>query len=418
MKRSSISRSIIAVVFMIYIIGLLIIAFMNNQVDKTPMEYQLIYILSLLFAVFCYAILKKKLNNLNCKKSVEYSYRYIYLVMLLLITRFIAVLIYKGNANYELINPSFENGLGSYAIYLLGKVTLEPLYATIIINTTLTFVCIIVIKRLVFNITNNEMLSAIASILFIFIPQAIQNVINYTPLLFNNTFILLGVYLILKIIDEVKQPKLKTKKYIHLTVIVGIIIIVDVLLGGRFEGWMLLAIGTLLISYNIDYITVKVRREWIEKTTNIKIRRKLYKIEGLMISKLIIVITIIILMSLISLGIVYLLKQDVLEMYNISTHEVFNNTKNIFGDFNGYYISLIIITIIFDIIGLVLRRKRDTKTSLLKLTTIIAGTITILINKDYVACILDTMLIITLVLNAGNIYYNRDEKIKLLKEIN
>ncbi len=418
MKKSSISRSIIAVVFMIYIIGLLIIAFMNNQTDRTPIEYQLIYILSLLFAVFCYAILKKKLNNLNCKKSVEYSYRYIYLVMLLLITRFIAVLIYKENANYDLINPSFGKGLGSYVIYLLGRVTLEPLYATIIINTILTFVCIIIIKRLVFNITNNEMLSAIAAILFIFIPQAIQNVTNYTPLLFNTTFILLGVYLILKIIDEVKQPKLKTKKYIYLTVLVGLIIIADVILGGRFEGWIVLAIGTLLISYNIDYMTVKVRREWIEKTTNIKVRRKLYKLEGLMISKLIIVTTIIILMSVIALGIMYLLKQDLFGIYNISLREIFNNAKNIFGDFKGYYISLIIITIILDIIGVVLRRKRDTKTSLLKLVAIIIGIITVLINKEYVACILDTMLIITLVLNAGNIYYNRDEKIKLLKETN
>ena len=136
MNRSRIIRSIIVVIFTACLVCLLGICVKNMlEVASTfSIKYKLIYLLMLLLGIFFYALLKKKLNSVNCKKSVEYSYRYIYLVMLVLITRFLAVLLYKETSSTELIKPSVEIGLGSYLVFALGKLTLYPLYSVIIIN--------------------------------------------------------------------------------------------------------------------------------------------------------------------------------------------------------------------------------------------------------------------------------------------
>lgn len=421
MYRSRIIRGIIVAIFMVCCLVMLLVCVKNTLETTSTFKtsYKFIYMIALLVSIFFYVLLKKKLKLLNCKKSVEYTYRYIYLVMLILITRFVAVVLYKDSSITDLIEPSFEKGLGSYLVCYLGKITVCPLYATIIINTIITFVCSIIIKRMVFNITTNEMLSAIATIMYIFIPQAILNTTNYTPFNFNTLFVLGGIYLLLLIIDEVKQHKLKNKKYLNYTVLMGICILLDLLCLGRFEFWIIILLTSLIISNNVGYVRVNNKREFVEKINSVNARKLMYKMEAIAINKLLLVSAIMILFIAAGVGITYLFGQEILSIYeNINIYELYNNfVTNIYSSKN-YYIALLSSILILEILGIILRRKVDTKSSLIKLSNILILIITLTLNKTYSACLLDAFLVLSLILNVGNIYYNRDEKIKLLKAEN
>lgn len=422
MNRSRIIRSIIVVIFvacLVCIIGVCI----NNSVkvgSSFSLRYKMVYALMLLLSISFYIVLKKKLNNVNCKKSVEYSYRYIYLVMLVLITRFLAVLLYKDASPFELTVPSFDNGLGSYLVYSLGKLTVYPIYAVIIINTVMTFLSAICIKRMVFNVTTNEMLSAIATIGYIFIPQAIINTTNYCRYNFNNLFMLFGTYMLFKIIDEVKQHKLKNKKYLKFTVIMGITIMLDILFGGRFEYWCIILLASLIISNNVGYVRVNNKREFVEKFNNVHTRKLMYKMEAITINKLIIVCALLLVFMVVSILIhTFVFNQELFEMYNnITLDMLFTNLQIGIKATKNYYIVLISLIILLEVTGLILRRKKDTKTTLVKLATTVIILIMSLSKGLYISNIADAFLVLCLILNIGNIYYNRDEKIKLLKAEN
>lgn len=422
MNRSRIIRSIIVVIFTACLVCLLGICVKNMlEVASTfSIKYKLIYLLMLLLGIFFYALLKKKLNSVNCKKSVEYSYRYIYLVMLVLITRFLAVLLYKETSSTELIKPSVEIGLGSYLVFALGKLTLYPLYSVIIINTIITFICAFCIKRMVFNITTNEMLSAIAAIGYIFIPQAILNTTNYCKENFNTLFVLFGTYMLLKIIDEVKQHKLKNNKYLKLTAVMGIFIMLDILFGGRFEYWIVILFVSLVISNNVGYVRVNNKREFVEKFSNVNTRKLMYKMEVITVNKLILVLVII--LGFAAIGVLtcqFAFKQDVFEIYrNFDLDLMIGEITSAIKHTKNYYIVTIGLIILLEVLGVILRRKKDTKTTLIKLCTIMILIMTSLSNNIYSASIMDAFLVLCLILNVGNIYYNRDEKIKLLKAEN
>lgn len=421
MNRSRIIRSIIVAIFMICSLGMLLVCVKNsmNIESVVKAEYKTIYVILVIVAIFFYALLKSKLKALNCKKSIEYTYRYIYLVMLILITRFVAVWLYKDSSITELIEPSISKGIGSYIIWFLGKMTLYPLYSTIIINTILTFACSIIIKRLVFNVTTNEMLSAIATILYIFVPQGVLNTTNYALGNFNTLFVLAGIYILLLIIDEVKQHKLKNKKFLNYTVIMGVCILLDILFGGRFELWIILLVTSLIISNNVGYVRVNSKREFVEKLSNIKARKLMYKMEAIAINKLLLVSGILILFIALGLGITYLMGMNFIDLYNtINLNMLYNNFIKAICSASNYYIVIVSMVLILEILGIVLRRKVDTKTSLIKLCSILVILITATINNVYSASMLDAFLTLSLILNVGNIYYNRDEKIKLLKAEN
>jgi len=422
MNRSRIIRSIIVVIFMVCCIGMLLVCVKNSldSVSTFKLSYKVIYIIALLLAIFFYALLKNKLKLLNCKKSIEYTYRYIYLVMLILITRFVSVWLYKDSSVTTLIEPSLEQGLGSYIVYFLGKITLYPLYSTIIINTVLTFASAIIIKRLVFNVTTNEMLSAIATIIYIFVPQAVINTTNYISYNFNTLFVLTGIYLLLLIIDEVKQHKLKNKKFLNYTVIMGICILLDILCGGRFEFWIIILLTSLVISNNVGYVRVNSNREFIEKFSNVNTRKLMYKMEAIAINKLLVVSGIILLFILLGLGTIHILGQDIFNIYeNINLNSIYTNLVNSVWSSKNYYITMVLVIFILEVLGIILKRKIDTKTSLIKLCSVLVILITLTVgNVTYSASMLDAFLTLSLILNIGNIYYNRDEKIKLLKAEN
>ena len=74
---------------------------------------------------------------------------------------------------------------------------------------------------------------------------------------------------------------------------------------------------------------------------------------------------------------------------------------------------------LLEIISIVLKRTLDIKMICIKILNILV-IMTMMLSRDltYTATIFDVTLILLLISNLCNIYYNREEKIKLLKEKN
>lgn len=419
MKRSRIICSIITVVTSLILLIVLAILFKSTREVKTNLSLyiKLIYIALFLVCMFGYAFLKKKLNMKLKSSRLIYSYRYLYLALIVFVTRFIMAYINKDNVMPNLV-LSFENGLGSYIVDGLSKVINSQMYAVVIINTIITFISVMIIKRIVFNITTSEILSAIATIMYIFLPQSLLLTTDYVKYNFNLVIILTVILIIMKIIDEVSQRRLKSSKYIILTGIAAILIELDLILSGSYIFWLSVISIMILVSKNIDFTHVSFGDKQKEHLP-IKLNRILYKIERINISKLLNVFIILFITSTIVFSIIYTSTdlQSTINLAKISNLD--NNIEEIFKSSRNYYIVIIILILVLEFLGVILKRKTDIKIIIIKGTLVITTFVTAFYRNTVNASIIfDVILILVLILDIGNIYYNREDKIKLLKEKN
>lgn len=418
-RRSKVIRGSVAIIFLLVLVVVISILAIDSfkTISGIPLNMKLLYALSLVVAIVGYGFLKNKLVKMNIKKSIEYIYRYIYLFLVTLGTRLIAAYIYKKEIINDINLPIGGRGFGGYLVRFLGDIIIDDKYAPLIINTLLAFIIAAIIKRIMFNITMNELLSSIASIIYLFMPLGIASGIIYTAQIFNTVFILLGIYMILKMIDEVKQPKLKNSKYIQLALMATAFGLLDLSFGGTIYIWIFVLGITMLIGDNIDYVQINLSKTFVDKF-DIKIKKLIYRLERLKISKLVIgsAIVIVLLLTLaISASIIFETKNIFLLPINTNVSKVIMSIKECFTGSRNYYILTFLVIVILEIIGNVLGRKKDTKSTFLKIAFVVSLIISGLNNGIYNVYVMDTITSILLVLNLGNIYYNREEKIKLLK---
>lgn len=399
----------------------LIILFKSTREVETNLSVyiKIIYIALFVMCVLVYTFLKKKLNLRFKSAKLIYSYRYLYLAILVFVTRFIMAYINKdmGITNLEL---SFENGLGSYLVFGLSKLIGSQFYSIVIINTIISFGCVVIIKRLIFNITTSEFLSAFAAIIYIFLPQSLIATTIYVKYNFNVLVILFALLGIMKIIDEVSQHRLKSEKYILLTGIVAIFMELDLILGGSYIFWLGIVLVTLLASKNIDFTHISFGDKQ-KSALPVSINRVLYKIERINISKLVNVFVILFITASITYSVIY--SSTSFRIDNVisinSVTQVTDNLTKVLENSRNYYMIIIFCVIILEFVGIVLKRRIDLKSMVLKgafaLTTIVTA---LYVDTNNASAIFDILLLLVFVINIGNIYYNREDKIKLLKEKN
>jgi len=386
---SRIIRSIITVCLSIVLLTLGVNCFLGLKENATDVRLYIkaIYIVFIVVSILLYEVFKKKLYKKISNNKLVYIYRYTYL----------AVIVFLINAGSCLIQKtSFDS--------------------VIALQILITFINVIAIKRIVFNISTSDTLSASAAILYMFLPKMIFNeTMVFSILSYSLTIMLFGLLLILKIIDETSQHRMKTKKYIGLTML----LVINIIIGMFFEitsfFWISILLISMLASKNIDFTHISFGQKRIDKTRSISLKRLIYGIERININKLLIVFLI---TTTIALTTEYMIKG-----FNIFAFDGYKNlltiAYNLLREARTYYISIFVVIILLDVIGALLGRKVDVKTAVIKWTLI--GNIALImfsksiVYKDY---IFDTLLILILVLNISNIYYNRDEKIKLLKEKN
>lgn len=419
-KRSKVIRAIIATIFLLVLVIVISILTLDSLKISSNIStnMKLWYALSLILAIIGYAFLKNRLVKMNIKKSIEYIYRYIYLFLITIGTRLIAAYIYKKEIVNGMNLSVGDDGLGGYLVNFIGNMVIDKGYAPLIINTGIAFVIAICIKRIMFNITKNEILSSIASIIYLFMPLGITSTVAYTSQIFNTLFILLGIYTILKMIDEVKQHKLNNDKYVSLAAFVAMFALFDLTFGGTIYIWIFTLGLTMIIGDNIDYIQIDFTKSFVDKF-DIKIKKIIYRLERLKISKLIIGNFVVIIILAIWGGVITLLTgtADIWKLpLNMNVSQIIDNIKECFDGSRNYYILAFSLIVILEILGKILNRKKDTKSTFLKIVFVVTLVISGINDKVYSVYVMDVVTSILLVLNLGNIYYNREEKIKLLRE--
>ena len=98
---------------------------------------------------------------------------------------------------------------------------------------------------------------------------------------------------------------------------------------------------------------------------------------------------------------------------------IMENVYGMFGNVKLHYIISSIVIILFEVMAAFMNRKTNAKVSVIKIAVVIFALIAMVYtNTTYNLCTYDALLSISIILSIGNIYYNRNEKIKLLKEKN
>ncbi|MDO4282917.1 MAG: hypothetical protein Q4D02_04695 [Clostridia bacterium] len=407
MSLSKISRSIVVALFVVMII---FFSFINIKIMNSSMEVtnvvtsniaKLLYAIILIVLVLIYMYIKEKLYKLKVKRKISFIYRYIYITLVIITTSILVIYKYIGN---------------------FSKISLLIYIITCILTG-------FIVKRIIFNVSKSDMLS----VLGMFSYSMLLNVIEDKSIMFNSIFlefsVLFTIYIIQKLIDELKQRGLKTKKYIKLAIILGISVAFTSILGVNINVWIIVAVFSLFITSNLDstHFTFPNR---IVGNMDKKKKDGILKIERINISKLIISLIIAILIVLVCYPI---LKFALYRINNVpilenlkSIHSCINfdksfeNLKNYTGSFvsfsKTYYMILFVYILFMEILALVLRRRYDTKSTLIKLIfmTLYIAMATLHINIYYYQPLFSILLVLIAIVNTTNIYYNREERIKLL----
>lgn len=419
MKRSRIICSIITVIYVAVLIAIAVCLVKNNLLVKSNINsyIKVIYVVFFAACMFMYVWLKKKLNNKVKSTKIIYAYRYMYLAVLILISRIVIAYILKQN-EVENIIPCNKIGLGSYITYGISKLVKSTFYANLIVNSSITFGAVILIKRIMFNITKSDFLSGMASTMYILLPQSMYYIGEYNRYNYNLIVVLLGILLLMKLIDQVKQYKLKTNKYIYMAGILGLVAGLDIILGGSYLFWIVTLICIIPAARNIDICHISFGDK-IKQKVSFKLRRILCKIEQINISKLVNTAIIAISISGIIKLLVVLITASSNYIAYTSMNEIYNKITQVMMHSRNYYLLIILLVILFDIVGIILKRRTDIKIITMKIiNALFAVQMVLSADLTYTATLFDTSLVLLLIANICNIYYNREEKIKLLKEKN
>ena len=331
---------------MLLLVYIAICLLKNSITVKSDLGFgiKLVYMLILISSISMYMWLKKRLNKKVTSTKIMVLYRYMYLAVLTLVTRIGMVFVFTKR-NVEIIPPSFGQGLGSYLFKLVNLVIGNTIYTNVIINTTITYIVVVLIKKILENITKSDFLSATATILYIFLPQSLYFVIEYNRYNYNLLFVLTGFYIILNIIDLVKQYKLKTKKYLYMSLVLGGIASIDIILGGSWMFWMLFVTTLTAAATYIDIAHISFG-EKIKSKVSFNIKKILYKIEQTNFSKLINTALIVLALTGVVTIIVSLTTSSTNFVFTTNISELVNRTIEALNTSRNYYIVLIVLIVL------------------------------------------------------------------------
>lgn len=414
MSKSKISRYISVFLFVILmsIFEIYSIKCMFNASDMTVdngnsgITFKIYYVVTCVVLCFIYAIIKEKLNRKNVKRSTSLIIRYVYLCVGIILT-----------LSYSLFNAKFE--IFSSVIF----------YYYIVVNVLNCFI----IKKIIFNISKTDILSVFMMFMYSTLPLCVEswNEAMYIALL--TFFMTLFVFFLQIFIDELKQPGIKSKKYLFEAILIGIVVGILYLFKISFFLFIFVLGSLLFITDNLDTTNISFPKAFMAKLKKEK-REKMYSIERIRISKLCLGIFVIFLVAVITSYFgkqLYfsLFKNFKVEISSSFDYQVGNNytIKYTFKNFleyvekltnisKNFYFVVVLYILFTEILAFLLGRKYDTKSTTLKLLTIGLIVTAFLNNFEILATykMVTTLLLIIVITNTTNIYFNREERIKLL----
>jgi len=415
MSISKISRGLVVAVFAALMI-LLIVTDLRLLFSDFTLKYNIIskivYVVVLLGLIIAYALIKEKLSKKRVKKVISLTYRFMFLITITFLAKLITI--------YTTVND-----LSS----------LSTLTCAII-----SVLSAVVLKKIIYNISKSDLLSVTGMLMFALIPSIITDKVVYFSMAILNLSILLVLMYMQILIDELKQLRLKTKKYIVLSIITGILIGATMFFNLNSVIWIIIAVSLMFVTTNLDKTHINFSNKIINNLRQ-KNKEMLYTIERIYINKIFISIIIMLVFSYFSYiflnfavlkaynipvvtNVISSIKEvdgnnvinNIKEFKTIDVSNIINNTKSFLSNSKGYYLVLSIYIIFIEMLTVCLRRRYDTKSTIIKILFILIFSFTVLFGLDIsiYGSILTVLLILISIINTSNLYLNRDERIKLL----
>lgn len=418
MNISRISRSIVVAIFMIFIVFFCyfdISAILNKSSDTIIVSnlIKISYAVLLIILVLMYLYIKTKLYKMKVKRKITFIYRYIYLSLVVSVITFLMI---------TKTLPDISN----IAKFISILIVLFTAFA---------------IKKIIFNVSKSDTLSVLGMFGFSMIFNVIKDKSIYLDSILI-TFSVVSVILLMQlIIDELKQRGIKNKKYLILSVCLGIFMGITCLLGINIIVYILISIIFVFITSNLDSTHLNFPKKIMNSITQ-KNRERLYKIERININKLIYVVVTYLFLTIVVfyvgkfalskisnkvdsqvlINIEQNIKNNELSKENINLNikhfssNFVKNVKELVNYSKTYYLIMFVYIILVEILAFMLKRRYDTKSTSMKiyLMLIFISISMFNINIIYFQPIITTFLILIAIVNTTNIYLNREERVKML----
>ncbi len=406
MSISKISRTLVVILFLALIIFMgyqdVMLLLNNNSSSPTLNILKVVYIIVTALLVALYVYIKDKLYRKKVKRNISLIYRYVYITFIVVIMSIISIYKY---------------------LYLIENTIL---FMYIFLKLFIGFV----LKKIIFNVSKSDILSVLGLFGFAMLP-CVYTVVNMIFINLVKTLIIFSTMLLIqKLIDELKQLGIKNKKYLVISGVLGIFVGVSITIGISVYLWIVMALMSLILTVNLDKTHLGFPKKIIS-IVNSKTKDTLYKVERINISKLIVsIITIALIASLITfIGMIVINNTsiDKIEIFNLSTgikdinvenfvSNLLNNTNILNSTSKTYYVLLYSYIVFIEILAFVLRRRYDTKSTVMKLFFILLYICISVFGLDitHYQMILTVFLILISIVNTSNIYLNREERVKML----
>lgn len=409
MSISKISRSLVVVLFVALIIFIGyedVILLLNNSNNSATLNIlKVVYIIVTIVLVALYVYIKDKLYRKKVKRNISLIYRYIYISFIVVIMSIISIYKY---------------------LYLISNITLGA-------YILLKLVIGLILKKIIFNVSKSDILSVLGMFGFAMLPCVYSEISILFINLINTLVVSLAVFVMQILIDELKQRGIKNKKYLILSLLLGVFVGFTIVLGVSPYLWGIMALVSLLLTVNLDKTHLGFPKKIIS-FVNQKTKEALYKVERVNINKLIVSIIIAIIIA----TIVSCIGSIAIENINISALSISNlfnfntgisniNTANIIGVLientkillstsRTYYILILTYIVFIEILAVVLHRRYDTKSTIMKLFFILLYLSIAIFNLNITNyhTIFTVLLILIAIVNTSNIYLNREERVKML----
>ena len=403
MSISKISRTLVVILFLALIIFMgyqdVMLLLNNNSSSPTVNILKVVYIIVTALLVALYVYIKDKLYRKKVKRNISLIYRYVYITFIVVIMSIISIYKY---------------------LYLIEN-TILFMYI---------FLKLFVLKKIIFNVSKSDILSVLGLFGFAMLPCVYTDVNMIFINLIKTLIIFSTMLLIQKLIDELKQLGIKNKKYLVISGVLGIFVGVSITIGISVYLWIVMALMSLILTVNLDKTHLGFPKKIIS-IVNSKTKDTLYKVERINISKLIVsIITIALIASLIIfIGMIVINNTsiDKIGIFNLSTgikdinvenfvSNLLNNTNILNSTSKTYYVLLYSYIVFIEILAFVLRRRYDTKSTVMKLFFILLYICISVFELDitHYQMILTVFLILISIVNTSNIYLNREERVKML----
>lgn len=409
MSISKISRSLVVLLFLLLIIFMgyqdVRLLLNNTSSNITLNILKVVYVIVAIFLILLYAYIKGKLYRKKVKRNMSLVYRYVYIVFIVIIMSIVSIFKY---------------------LYLIDNLTL-------VVYVSFKLAIGLILKRIIFNVSKSDILSVLGLFFFAMLPCTYYDSVSLFTNLVNTLIVFAVILLIQKLIDELKQQGIKNKKYIIYSLILGVLVSLTVMLGISGYVWIVIALSSLLITVNLDRTHIGFPRK-ILSFLNTKTKDTLYRVERVNISKLIVSILIIsfvsvviVLISKLVAPVVKIQNSLIYNIVNFNTgiqniningfvSDLFSNTDKLLQYSKTYYLVILAYIVFIEILAIVLRRRYDTKSTIMKVFYILIYLSISIFKLDIsnYQTILTVFLILIAIVNTSNIYLNREERIKML----